>query len=337
MSFMRACHASVSSAGTTPCTVTPGVSGSVARPPPMRIAPRSSRNRPASGTIRSTALARSPKRTSAMRSAPGAIRLSMPRMRAVPLVLPKGGGRSIVRPVRSLAMCSVVGLPFPPDGMSRVAFQAASPRIRARAGESSGIGFSARPASWSHAASRRRVRRPLIDTRVAFGVPGEAPMRACIGSPSQVAVMPSESTAAFRNAIRPFTAAIPGSIPGPSSRLWSSAIVPSATIDRRSPFRGISSFRSMVLSPCIAKVSIIGANRPRRGLSARKRTALALAPSTRPSTRTTGTSALTSSMVTVASRMFDLSMRPDSMRASNRAPANRTTADTLVTSGQPWA
>ena len=93
----------------------------------------------------------------------------------------------------------------------------------------------------------------------------------------------------------------------------------------------------MVLSPRMAMVWITGSNRARSGLSPRKRTALALAPSTRPATRTTGAAASTSSMVTCASRMADPRMRPDSIRASSRRPSNRTAADRPVMPGQPGA
>ena len=337
MSSRSAPQAPVSSTGSTPCTVTPGVSGSVASPMPSRTAPRSSRNRSASGTSRNTAFARPPWRTSVMCSTPGVIRLSMLSTRAVPLALPKGGGRSSETPARSVAMRSLTGVPPPARGMSRIARQAASPWSRAGSAESPGSGTSTRLASWRYAASRPRVTRPSIDRRVVFADSGDTPMTVRIGSPSQVAVIPSDSTAAPRNAITPFTASGPRLSPGTSIRLSSSVILPSTVIDLSFPFTGSVSPRSMVLSPCIAKVSIIGVNRARNGLSARKRTALALVPSTRPATCTTGAAALRSSMVILASRTFESKMRPDATCASSRGPSNRTTPDTSVISGQPRA
>ena len=162
-------------------------------------------------------------------------------------------------------------------------------------------------------------------------------MTARTGSPYQVAVTPSDSTEAPRNAIVPFTAARLRWSPGTSIRLSSRAILPATVIDWPSPPRGIASSSSMVLSPCIAKWSIAGVNRARRGLSARKRTTLALAPSMRASTCATGTSASRSSMVTLASRTSDPRMRPDPRRTSSRRPSNPTTADRSVASGQSRA
>ena len=184
-----------------------------------------------------------------MRSSPGEMLVSTPRLRVVALVLPNGGGRSSEMPARSVVARSSTARPVPALGMSSTALQGASPSSRPRSPGSPGGGLSVRPRSSSQVASIRRVTLPSIDRRAACAGSGDAPMTTRSGSPSQIAESASDSIAPPRNAMVPFTASAPCPRPGPSMRLSTRAISPSTAVVRPSPLSGRVSRRSRLASP----------------------------------------------------------------------------------------